>query len=221
MKIDNIKEFIKRTKKSKSTIYRFYERNPELWSETKKKNNKRVFPVEHAKYFDSVLMFDANKVLVQENKSMKNLIDGLMDKESLPSTLWYMGWSLFVTVAYRNEKYKKGCFKMMHAYYDSLIEKYGEHNEVRMFFTTEPFTNRVGYHNHFVLYVSNEKLLDEITKEMAIFFVMDRIEAEPYNKYEAGLFYTVKEGLVNEDWDLLGNKLGAGVKRAFSAPVKL
>lgn len=212
MKIESIKEFTKRIKKSKSTVYRFYERNPELWLETKLKSNKRLFPVEHAKYFDSILMYDQNKILMLENKSMKNLIDGLMDKDSLPTTLWYMGWSLFVTVAYRNEKNKKACFRMMHAYYDNLIEKYGADNEIRMFFSTEPFANRAGYHNHFVLYVSDQKLLSEIQKGLDNFFVMDRVEAEPYNIYEGGLFYVVKDGLVNEDWDILGNKLDKDIK---------
>jgi hypothetical protein len=212
MKIESIKEFTKRIKKSKSTVYRFYERNPELWLETKLKSNKRLLPVEHAKYFDSILMYDQNKVLMLENKSMKNLIDGLMDKDSLPSTLWYKDWSLFITVAYKNEKNKKGCFRVMNAYYDSLIQKYGKNNEVRMFFTTEPFTNRAGYHNHFVLYVSDYKLLDEIQKGLKDFFLYDRVDAEPYNKYEGGLFYAVKNGLVNEDWDVLENKPSIGIK---------
>lgn len=35
MKFENLKEFIRRSKKSKSTIYRFYKKNDDLFSETK------------------------------------------------------------------------------------------------------------------------------------------------------------------------------------------
>lgn len=207
MKIENIKEFIKRTKTSKSTIYRFYKKNLELWDETKIKSNKRVFPVDHAKYFDSELMFDENKVLRLENQSMRNVIDCLMDKDSLQNKLWYMDWSLFVTVAYKAERNKKSCFRMMHALYESLITKYGDSTEIKMFFTTEPFANRAGYHNHFVLYCSNSKLHEQVKSEIGDFFVNDKIDIKFYDKYKAGLFYSAKMGLINEDWDILGNRL--------------
>ena len=38
-------------------------------------------------------------------------------------------------------------------------------------------------------------------------FSYDRVEASPYDKYQAGLFYATKGGLVGEDWDILGNNL--------------
>ena len=207
MKIENIKEFIQRTKASKSSIYRFYKKNSELWDETKMKNNKRVFPVEHARYFDSEIMFDENKLLRQENQSMKNLIDGLMDKTSLTTKLWFWDWTFFGTVAYRTDRNKKSCFKMMNALYESLIAKYGEHAEIRLFFSTEPFANRSGYHNHFILYVSDKKLYEQIEADIADFFVMDRIEVKRYDRLKAGLIYAAKNGLVNEDWDILFNRL--------------
>lgn len=209
MKIENINEFIKTTKTSKSTIYRFYKKNDELWNETKMKNNKRMFPKDHAKYFDSEIMFDENKVLRQENQSMRNLIDCLMDKDSLQRKLWYMDWTFFVTVAYKAERNQKSCFKMMNGLYDNLIAKYGERTEIRLFFTTEPFTNRTGYHNHFVVYVSDSKLHETVLDEIKDFFAYNRVDAGLYDKYKAGLFYASKEGLVNEDWDILGNRLSS------------
>jgi hypothetical protein len=33
-----------------------------------------------------------------------------------------------------------------------------------------------------------------------------------YDKYKAGLFYTAKLGLVNEDWDIMGNRLSPDIK---------
>ena len=100
MKYENITEFKITTKVSKSKVYRFYKKNEELWSETKLKNGKRLFQVDHARYFDSEIMFDENKILRQENQSMRNLIDCLRDTTSIQNTFWQMDWSFFFTVDY-------------------------------------------------------------------------------------------------------------------------
>ena len=60
---ENIKAFIITTKVSKSKVYRFYKKNEELWSETKLNNGKRLFPTDHARYFDSEIMFDEKLVI--------------------------------------------------------------------------------------------------------------------------------------------------------------
>lgn len=203
MRLENLKEFIKTTGKSKSTIYRFYNKNVDLKAEWKLRNGVRLFPKEHAKYFDSEIMFDENKLLRQENKSMKNLIDGLVDRDSLATTFWYLDWSYFVTVAYKAERNQQSCFRQMHALYDYLVKGYGKRTDIRLFFATEPFANRKGYHNHMVIYLSNEKLHETIMNEMQEFFSFDRVEHKPYDRYKAGVFYIAKEGLVNEDWDIL------------------
>ena len=96
---------------------------------------------------------------------------------------------------------------MMTSLYESLNKKYGNDVELRMFFNTEPFPNRTGNHNHFVLYVSDKRLYEQIESDIADFFVMDRVEVKRYDRYKGGLFYTAKNGLVNEDWDILGNKI--------------
>lgn len=203
MKLENVKEFSKRTKTSKSTIYRFYKKNEDLWLETKFKYNKRLFPVEHQKYFNRELLHDENKVLSQQNKSMRNLIDCLMDKNSLQQTLWYMDWSFFGAVAYKAERNKKSCFRMMNALFNDLVEKYGDETGVRLFFSTEPFTNRKGYHNHFVIYIEKKRFHDLVMNSIYEFFYSDRVQLDLYNKYEAGIFYACKDGLINEDWDIL------------------
>jgi hypothetical protein len=207
MKIESLKEFIKRTKKSKSTITRFYKKNPELKTYVKFNRGKNYYPIEHARYFDSEIMFDENKLLQQENNAMKNVIDCLVDRDSLQMKLWYMDWSFFCTVAYKSERNKKSCFRMMHGLYEHLIELYGNRTEIRLFFTTEPFANRNGYHNHFVVFLSNDTLKVEILDEISLYFEYDRLDIKPYNQYKAGLFYMAKDGLVSEDWDILGNKL--------------
>jgi hypothetical protein len=208
MKFENIKEFIITTKCSKSKIYRFYKKNEDLFVETKMKSGKRIFPVDHARYFDSEIMFDENKLLRQENQSMKNLIDCcLIDKDSLSLRLWRLEWSFFITVAYKLERDKKSCFRQMHGLYEHLENKFGEATALRLFFTSEPFTNRTGYHNHLVLDVANKKLHQEILAEVQNYFSYDRVDVGIYDRYKAGVFYMTKEGTMTEDWDILGNNL--------------
>lgn len=205
MKYEDLKKFIISTKASKSTIYRFYKKNEDLFAETKIPNGKRLFPTDHARYFDSEIMFDENKILKQENQSMRNLIDCLADKESLQHTFWHMDWSFFFTVAYKLERNKTSCFKQMHGLYDYLNEKHQDSTELRLFFTTEPFTNRKGYHNHFVIYIEDKKLHEQIVTDIQEYFNYDRTDVSTYDKYKAGLFYMSKEGLSGEDWDFINN----------------
>ena len=205
MKYENIKEFTTTIKASKSKVYRFYKNNEELFAETKFKSGRRFFPIGHARYFDSEVMFDENKQLNQENKSMRNLIDCLDNKDPFPQTLWNMEWSFFFTVAYRLERKKASCFKQMHSLYDFLVEKYGNDTKIRLFFTTEPFTNRTGYHNHFVIYIENKKLQEQIVCDIQEFFSYDRVDVGAYDKYKAVLFYIAKDGLTGEDWDFIYN----------------
>lgn len=211
MRYYDLKQMINETRTSKSTIYRFYRKNEELKAETKLKG-KRMYPEVHVKYFNSELLFDENKWLLAENKSMRNLIECLADKDSFPTTLWYMDWTFFYTVSYKLERNKKSCYRQMSALYDELINEFGEETEIRIFFTTEAFTNRVGYHNHFVIYIKNERLRNDIVKAIETFFSYDIVQGMVYDKFKAALFYTAKEGLHLEDWDIFGNNLSAKEK---------
>lgn len=205
MKYEDLKKFIISTKTSKSTIYRFYNKNEDLFAETTKPSGKRMFPVNHARYFDSEIMFDENKLLRQENQSMRNLIDCLADKESFQHAFWQMDWSFFFTVAYKSDRNKRSCFKQIHGLYDYLNEKYSDSTELRLFPTTEAFTNRKGYHNHFVIYIEDKKLHEEIVTEIQEYFNYDRVDVSIYDRYKAGLFYMSKDGLSGEDWDFINN----------------
>ena len=202
------KEFIVRAKISRSTLYRFYKKNEELKEETKL-DYKRTYPESHLRYFSSEAMFDDYNVLKLENQSMRNVLDCLVDKESLPTTLWYLDWSFFVTVAYKAERNKTSCFKQMTGLYDYLLSKYGDDTRLRFFSMTEPFANRKGYHNHFVLYVSNKKLHEVITEEIKNYYIYDRVDLKLYDRYNTGIFYISKNGLTNEDWYFDGNNLKA------------
>jgi hypothetical protein len=205
MKYEGIKQFINTTKTSKSTIYRFYKKNIDLWAETKMKGNKRVYPTEHTRYFSSELMFDENVMLRQENQSMRNLIDCLVDRNSLQCRLWEMDWTFFGAIAYKLERNKKSCYKQIAGLFNHLNNLFGSQTKLRLFFTCEPFTNRTGYHNHFVLYVENNKFQQQVYNEIENYFEFDRVEVKNYDRYKAGIFYNSKEGLNGEDWDYLDN----------------
>lgn len=205
MKYEDLQGFIKRTNTSKSTIYRFYKKNNDLATETKMKANKRIYPVEHARYFNSEIMFDENVILRMENQSMKNLIDCLVDKNSLQYRLWEMDWSFYVTVAYKLDRNKKSCYKQMSGLFNHLNQTFGSDKGLRLFFTCEAFTNRTGYHNHFVINVENKKFEEKVYNEINTYFEYDRVDVKSYDKYKAGLFYISKDGLHFEDWDYLDN----------------
>ncbi|MDB9960474.1 hypothetical protein OAD62_00085 [Oceanihabitans sp.] len=206
MKYETIKEFTKTTKTSRSSIYRFYTHNPDLFKKTKIENRKRVIPITHQKYFDIEIMHDEYNVLCSENKSMKNLIDGLMDKNSLCRTLWEMDWTYFITVAYKAERNRKSCYRMMDSLYEHLVSSFPEVT-IRLFFTTEKFTNRDGHHNHLVLHIGKEYADWIVQETIRSLFNYDRTDIVYYDPYKAGLFYIAKDGLVNEDWDLFGSDL--------------
>jgi predicted DNA-binding transcriptional regulator AlpA len=205
MKYENLKKFIISTKASKSTIYRFYKKNENLFQETTIPNGRRLFPIDHVRYFDSEIMFNENKILRQENQSMRNLKDCLADKTSFQHTFWEMEWSFFFTVAYKLERNKNSCFKKMHGLYDYLNEKHGASTELRLFFTTESFNNRKGYHNHFVIYIEDKRLHKQVVTDIQDYFNYDRTDVSIYDKYKAGLFYMSKDGLSGEDWDFINN----------------
>jgi hypothetical protein len=205
MSYQSIYEFTGTTSASKSKIYRFYKDNPDLFSETKMKG-KRMFPTDHARYFDSQVMFEENKILREQNNSMNNLINCLCDKDSLQTRLWYSDWTFFCTVSYKSERNQTSCFKQMHSLYNQLKAKF-HGSDLRFFFTTEKFTNRQGYHNHFIIYVSDLEQRQSVEKAIKGFFPHDRTDIKPYDRKRAGLFYASKSGLSGEDWDLLGNNL--------------
>ena len=58
-----------------------------------------------------------------------------------------------------------------------------------------------------VLNIENKKLHEQIVAEIKNYFSYDRVDVKIYDQFKAVLFYVAKEGLVNEDWDIMGNNL--------------
>lgn len=194
----NSQEFIKRAGISRSKLYRTYKESPEIWRETTIKNGRRLIPEKHLKYFDRELLY-------QDNRSMRNLMDCLRDKESLPYRLWYLDWTYFITISYRLLRDKDACASRMRQLYDEIENEFGNQTKLRMFFTSEPFINRKGYHNHVILNVKEKRHRNAVLKLVKEAFKYDRIDKVPYDYRLGAIFYTAKKGLDGTEWDLLGN----------------
>lgn len=204
---ESINDFVRRANTSRTTMHRFYKKYPDLFGETIKKKIRRYIPKIHDRYFSRELLIDEVRNLERENDSMRKIIDHLMDRDSFQAKLWEMGWTFFGTVAYASDLDKKTCYRLMAAMYKELEDKYGDVIDIRLFFTTESFKFRNGHHNHFVIHISNTMYAESIAEDIRTFFSYDRVDIVAYDKYKAGLFYMTKEGLVNEDWDILYNNL--------------
>jgi hypothetical protein len=209
IKYEKIEKFSKKAGISTRTVYRFYNKNSDLHGETKKQGVKRLYPLEHLKYFNRETMFEENKIFRASERMMKNLIDCLYeDNNPLAIKLWRKEWSMFISVDYKHERGKTYCFTKMHELYELLESKYGDKTIIRMFFVTEPFANRNnGQHNHIVFYVEDTKFKHLIMADVKLFFKYDRVDYKDYDRYKAGVFYMAKEGFSGEDWDILGNYL--------------
>jgi hypothetical protein len=208
---ESINNFIRRANISRTTLHRFYVANPDLKNETIKQKIKREIPVKHAKYFDKEGLIDEVRLLQDKIGSMRRFIDMLEDKESLPARLWEMPWSFFGTISHSHDLSKDSCYRQMTRLFDELDEQFGSSTSIRLFFTTEQFKNRNGHHNHFVLFVDDDSLHEEVTNKIYNLYSWSRVEMFKYDKYEAGVFYMSKDGLQGNDWDILYNNLDGNI----------
>lgn len=191
------------TKKSTRTIERKRNKillnNPDVnWF--KMKSNPYKYHINFLEEFLSTDMFD----LIDRNRQMSNTIKCMRRTGTLEQHLSFLDWDYFVTISYENSLNSKTCFSAMSELYEK-IEFFSKGTDCRMFFTTEPFSNRKGYHNHLIIKmkISKEKLIDFIINYAPI----GRIDVQPYDNELAGVFYVAKNKPRNDDWDLLGNKL--------------
>lgn len=145
--------------------------------------------------------------LDEENKYLKNLTLVLKDNHSFSYRLYQLKWEFFCTIAYKYSKTPNEAYESISQLYDFLISKY--QTDIKLFFTSEPFTNRTGYHNHFVLDVKKTIYLDMIKEDIISFFNTDRVDIQPYDENKAGIFYIAKNGLKEINWDIFGNNLTA------------
>lgn len=207
-----VTEFTNTYNVSKPTLYRFYRKHPEIHSETKFENNRRLIPKKHFRYFDiealkneNIRLREENQILKSDNKSMKNLVYNLIDKESFGYQLWYMDWTFFVTVSYDEPRSQNYCHRSMSGLYNSMNETFGHDSAIRMFFTTEKHETREGYHSHAVIYVENPSFEKQAKELIEKRYSSHRLDIQKYARTKGGVFYMQKEGLSGEDWDFLYN----------------
>jgi hypothetical protein len=198
------KELAQLTKKSEKTIDRrkkeLLEINPDLdWFRDNNKPHK--FSYKMIEEFMSPEIFQ----LIKENRQFKNTIDCLSTPGTLEHHLSLMDWDYFVTISWEDLYNKERCRTEMDSLYRDF-DNYGFGAKNRMFYTTEPFTNRRGCHNHFALKLegSNNIQIKEFIEKNAPKGIVD---VKPWDNYKAGIFYITKDGTEGVDWDILGNNL--------------
>ena len=146
--------------------------------------------------------------IILDNKSLCNTIRCLKKTDTLEYKLFKMHWNWWCTVSYANELSRDRCRDEMDKLYNYLEHKYGGYTHLRMFYTTESFSNRdEAHHNHFVLDISESKYHYLIKKDIERIFKKDRIHIQEYDEFKSCIFYCGKEGLNSTHWDLLGNNL--------------
>jgi len=207
MKLYNLKETIKNTGVSRATIYRFYDENPILWEETKIKTKKRLIPEAHLNLIAKNNIYADSLSMKKDIEQQRRLIDLLSDINTIQYRLYQMKWDWFGTIAFKLDRTKQYCYHEMAQTFSHLLDLYGKEIDLRIFFTVEPFTNRGGYHIHFILRVGEALLTKAVLSDIEKFYEGNRVEFREYDKYKAGLFYVTKNGLKGEDWDIFGNNL--------------
>lgn len=178
-----------------------------------------------------------NHELDKRIKQMKNTLENLPDTYgykhhperimTLEQYLYLFRWDYFVTIAYKDSLPQMECFSLMHELYHRIEESLPEGTS-RMYFATEPFNNRTGYHNHFLLRSDLEQ--NEVEDLIRKHTPNGRIDIKQYNKELAAIFYINKEGRKNshpwsqpsnirkeEGWDILGNNLAEESKLLINA----
>ena len=142
--------------------------------------------------------------LNKREKGYKNTIDKLKNPNLLGTRLFQMDWSYFITISHKKIMTKNECYDKMSELFEEL-KKMRPNNEIRMYFTTEKFKNREGYHNHIILYSNKKNWLEEIIIKEYL-FSHDKIDFQDYDKYNSGLFYIGKENSKGTDWDIFSTE---------------
>jgi len=213
MNLYNLKEVSDKTGMSRASIYRFYERRPELWVETKIKIKKRLIPEAHLPLITKTNIYAKALALDIQSEQLKRLVNLLADSNSIQYKLYQMDWDWFGTIAFKKDFNKKFSYHQMLQAFDYIINQFGKEIGLRIFFTVEPFNNRAGTHIHFILKVGKGLLTNAVLEELKGFFNGNRIDLKNYDKYKAGIYYISKQGLKGEDWDILGNDLSKAGKK--------
>lgn len=164
------------------------------------KSRPYKYHVNFLEQFVSPMVFD----LLDRNRQLSNTIKCMHRTGTLEQHLSFLKWDYFITISYKDAISSSKCFSAMSELYEK-IESYSFTGGTRMFFTTEPFSNRKGYHNHLILKIDVNK--DKVNQLIEKYAPIGRIDVKPYDDELAGVFYTAKDKHRNDDWDLRGNNL--------------
>ena len=207
MKLYDLKETSEKTGMSRATIYRFYEKNPELWSETNLKIKKRLIPETHLSSITKTNIYAKALVLDQQTQDLRRLVNLLSEADSNECKLYQMPWDWTGKISIRGDVTEGYCIDKMQQAFKYLVKLYGSAIGLRIFFTLEPFMSKTGPHIHFNLRVDRNFLTNRIIEELKEFFKDHRIEIKKYDPYTADIYHLLKDGEKGKDWDILGVEL--------------
>lgn len=152
--------------------------------------------------------------MIKRIKQMETTIDCLKRNESIEQHLSYFHWDYFITISYAETLNEKQCFSLMSKFYEVINSLTKGSN--RMFFVTEPFTNRTGNHNHLILKCNLTEV--HLRQIMIEYLPKGIVDVKKYDPYLAGVFYLSKKGTKGENWDVLGNNLQHEASKIFATP---
>lgn len=212
-KIYTLKQLSEMTDLHIRTIQRRYKAalavNPDIenWKKNKKKPHK--YTEDFLEYLMNPLgkkLLKKNNELSKENTQVSNHLRALKNKDLKLETFLdnSFEWDYFITIAPQENLSSEECYNLTSKVYETLHKLYPK-KRIRMFFTTEKFSNRFGHHCHFLLRLA---ISDNVMQDLMNSMVKNSInDVVTYNPKFGGLHYISKEGLHGVSWDFFDSIL--------------
>ena len=202
----NLRQTSEKSGLSRATIYRFYDRNPELWNETQLKSKKRIIPESHLTLLTKSNIYAKALALGEQTFQMKRLVTMLTEANSAQSKIYQLHWNFSGSIFFKQIVNEKYCYDEMQRAFDFLVKLNGNSLGLKIFFALEFFLSKNGPHVHFLLKVGKQILLEPVKEQMKKFFGAKQIDFKAYDKYDAKIYQLSKEGTRGQDWNILGDE---------------
>lgn len=202
MKLFTTGEFCRYCLISRSTLNRKLQKNPKLRKYIKKEGRNNLIDGKLYKYFKPTEMEkayeDIEKKYYKLIKLLKKIHSPANKQEVYGNTYWKKKWSLMGTVSFRYNSVSQAMDRMG-KYAEHLKETYTKkHKDLKIdvLYVVESYSEKyLGeyYHSHFVLFVSNPELVEEIKRDFNVWFKDVLIkEIKKYCVWQGYVFYMFK-----------------------------
>ena len=195
------KDFLKKARISKSKFYRDKIGLIDKYKHYEKPLFKKI--VKEVKIHHILLQEYVDDYWVKLeslNNKQQNIINIFKNPNSIEKHLLKHDWKIFATVSPKHDWTEEQCRNQMSKLFE-LIKDIND--EVKLFWTSEPFTNRSGYHNHFLIEFSDDNNYLVVKEKVKKYFKGNKVDVQKYDNTKLGAFYICKKGLNGESWDIL------------------